>query len=85
MQGMMMLGSTKVDDIEWFENIGKDKYELQQVIEENFDKSILQTQIVSYYDKIDGLMVSFHELVAGNTSFKKVIDIYLKIFKRIAI
>jgi hypothetical protein len=61
---MMMLGSTKVDDIEWFQKIEENKFQLQQVIEENFNKSMLQTQIVSYYDKIDGLMVSFHELVA---------------------
>lgn len=48
-------------------------------------KISIEAQVMSYLDKLDGFMMAFHELVAGNSEFIVPVKNYINIFREVAV
>ena len=55
----------------------------RQMLEDMIDKETLESQVVSYFDKLDGFLACFHEIIAGNSKFREPFANYINIFKGI--
>lgn len=55
----------------------------EQSLRDMISKETIESQFVSYIDKLDGFMACFHELVAGNKDFLEPFFNYIKIFQDI--
>lgn len=56
---------------------------MMRLFRDSREKESLESQLMSYLDKIDGYMMALHEVTAGNTSFVEPLSNYITIFKRI--
>lgn len=54
-----------------------------EVLNDIISKVSIESKITSYFDKLDGLMTCFHELVAGNESFLEPFHNYINILRNI--
>lgn len=51
-------------------------YEYKELLKSAKNKDTIESQLVTYCDKLDGLMESLHEVYAGNTSFIRSVVYY---------
>lgn len=60
------------------------EYEYDEaMLEDMITKESLESQVLSYFDKVDGFITCFHELVAWNDTFLEPFHNYIAIFKDI--
>lgn len=60
------------------------EYEYDEaMLEDMITKKTLESQVLSYFDKVDWFLACFHELVAGNKDFLEPFWNYIAIFKDI--
>ncbi len=53
------------------------------MLEDMISKKTLESQVVSYFDKLDWFLACFHEIIAGNEEFRIPFSNYINIFKEI--
>jgi HD containing hydrolase-like enzyme len=56
---------------------------MRQLLHDTLEKQTLEAKLVSYIDKIDGFMTCFHEVAAGNESFREPFFNYIRIIREI--
>ena len=51
------------------------------MLEDMISKKTLESQVVSYFDKLDGFLTCYHEIIAGNTELREPFHNYINFFK----
>lgn len=59
-----------------------DEYD-EDMLEDMITKKSLESQVLSYFDKVDWFIACFHELIAWNGNFREPFANYIAIFKDI--